>query len=911
MSRRRVLQATGMLGAATALSTTGLALTPAERALAEEAPDTVKLDVLFIGAHPDDESGTLAALGQWNEFHGMRVGVITATRGEGGGNAVGLEEGPPLGMLREAEERDAVHLAGIAHVYNLDAVDFYYTASAPLSREVWGGDELLGRVVRVVRATRPEVIVTMNPSAVEGNHGNHQQAAMYAMEAYLSAGDPESFPEHLEEGLAPWTPDRILRSGANGTGPKGPDGVSNGYAPTVASDLVFGAWDGTESARHGKRWSAVKDEAMWTYASQGWAERPASPSAPEDIGVTWLTVLHSRTPLADPTSGDDAALRGAALEVEGGLPHGTRIEITPERYEFVGGEPQSLSVKVIAPDGARLKAGSLALTMPEGWQGSAAQPLPDLAAGAVHEVKFELTAGADLTAGETARVGITVTSGAVTGTNSAPVRVGGALESTIAPLEEIGDFRDWTRELSITHLDTLVPELFAVGQGRSRELTIITRNLSSQSRGGTVEITVPDGFEASPAQLEITAVGSGEDVTHTVTVISTDSSLPAANRSEDAGSWPVTIRTDSEGVAAERMVTMNLVPSFSAQRAVSAPSIDGIRDEEEYPGEAIPVDAIWDGAGEPGDTTDSVTGQAWLTFDDENLYVFVSVTDDVRGTILPIDDNKRQRRTDSVEIYVDPRGTAANTAQTFIAGVMPSLGSMTGPVGAGRDRDNHQGEIAETAPGMEVAVTMAETEEEYTGYDLEAKIPFDVLPDGIDPARMGFNVLINDSDTQNQTVQVRVGWSTFEGVRADPWRWGQVALEGLEDAGSEPTEPIVPSTSALSIDSPESILQSAGDRVPLGGQSPTEGLLKISSISTRKDRIAAVFEAPVKGTAKVLVWDGEQVLVEVKRTMPAGERRVDMKVDGLAQLVANGTELQVLASFDADGKVSAAAAPVS
>ena len=160
----------------------------------------------------------------------------------------------------------------------------------------------------------------MNPSAVEGNHGNHQQAAMYALEAYLSAGDPEAFPEHLEEGFAPWTPERILRSGANGTGSKGPDAVASGYTPTVASDLVFGAWDGTESARHGKRWSAVKDEAMWTYASQGWAERPASPTAPADIGVTWLTVLHSRTPQVDPTSGDDAALRGAALEIEGGLP---------------------------------------------------------------------------------------------------------------------------------------------------------------------------------------------------------------------------------------------------------------------------------------------------------------------------------------------------------------------------------------------------------------------------------------------------------------------------------------------------------------------------------------------------------------------------------------------------------------
>src|SRR5690625_3660056 len=91
ISRRRVLQASGALGAASALSTAGLALSPAERALAEEKPDAVKLNVLFIGAHPDDEAGTLAALGQWNEFHDVEVGGITATRGEGGGNADGLD----------------------------------------------------------------------------------------------------------------------------------------------------------------------------------------------------------------------------------------------------------------------------------------------------------------------------------------------------------------------------------------------------------------------------------------------------------------------------------------------------------------------------------------------------------------------------------------------------------------------------------------------------------------------------------------------------------------------------------------------------------------------------------------------------------------------------------------------------
>src|SRR5699024_8118646 len=110
ISRRRVLQASGALGAASALSTAGLALSPAERALAAVKPDRVKFNVLFLGSHPCDVAGSLAALGQWDVFHDVDVGVISATRGEGGGNAVGLEEGPALGLLREVVERDAVAL---------------------------------------------------------------------------------------------------------------------------------------------------------------------------------------------------------------------------------------------------------------------------------------------------------------------------------------------------------------------------------------------------------------------------------------------------------------------------------------------------------------------------------------------------------------------------------------------------------------------------------------------------------------------------------------------------------------------------------------------------------------------------------------------------------------------------------
>lgn len=72
-----------------------------------------------------------------------------------------------------------------------------------------------------------------------------------------------------------------------------------------------------------------------------------------------------------------------------------------------------------------------------------------------------------------------------------------------------------------------------------------------------------------------------------------------------------------------------------------------------------------------------------------------------------------------------------------------------------------------------------------------------------------------------------------------------------------------------------------------------------------------MLQPPAKGTAKVLIWDGEQVLAEVERVMPAGERRVDLKVDGLTQMVQDGKKLQVLASLDAEGKLSAAAAAVS
>jgi LmbE family N-acetylglucosaminyl deacetylase len=203
----------------------------------------VDLDVLVIGAHPDDEAFGLATYGQWNEYADAEVGVITVTRGEGGGNAVGTEEGPALGLLREREERNAVSAAGISHIYNLDKVDFYYTVSAPLTAQTWDYNDTLSRVVRVIRATTPDIIITMNPSPTPGNHGNHQLAARLAIDGYLAAADGTQF---ADDGFEPWSVDAIYQGGANGQEAMGQD-CGTTFKPADPTDTVFGVWQGTPS----------------------------------------------------------------------------------------------------------------------------------------------------------------------------------------------------------------------------------------------------------------------------------------------------------------------------------------------------------------------------------------------------------------------------------------------------------------------------------------------------------------------------------------------------------------------------------------------------------------------------------------------------------------------------------------
>lgn len=265
-------------------------------------------DVLFVGAHPDDEYQSLAALGQWHQRQGLSTGVATLTRGEGGGNAAGPEEGAELGLIREKEERSAVRPAGIRNVFYLDRPDSWYTLSAPLTQRLWAkakakdkGDDgaparradTLERLVRLIRATTPRTVVTMDPRPFD-QHGAHQTAARLATEAFRLAGDPAAFPHQLtREGYRPWRADRLL---AQNWGFHGPAGARCARARDLRDPHTglpqTGAWEGTRPRRGHTTWAQRERDAARKYVTQGFGSLPAKVTTPRArMGCDWFSVL--------------------------------------------------------------------------------------------------------------------------------------------------------------------------------------------------------------------------------------------------------------------------------------------------------------------------------------------------------------------------------------------------------------------------------------------------------------------------------------------------------------------------------------------------------------------------------------------------------------------------------------------
>lgn len=863
----------------------------------------VDLDLLYIGAHPDDEASNLSTFGQWNEYEQLKAGVVTVTRGEGGGNAVGQEEGPALGLLREGEERRAVGRAGISHIYYLDQVDFYYTVSSPLTEQVWGREVTLEKMVRVIRSTRPEVIVTMNPSPTPGNHGHHQYAARLAVEAFYAAADPSRFPSQLsEEGLQPWRVRKLYKAGATGSSRPGP-GCASTFEPSERTEDILGVWSGRPSARWNKTWAAVERDSQRDYASQGWHVWSDVPTDPAQLGCDYYTLIDSRVPYTPGSTEPTAVLEGALREARGGLPLGTELYLKAERFRLAAGQPFTVVAHVKNGGKEAWSGARVELAAPAGWSVQGAGELGALAAGGEQTTTFTVTPAAGAELGRHA-LGATLRVGEASGQTREAVELVPAVTGTLQPLAHVQQFRAWTLEVGAPQLDSLIQARFSVGVGRSRQVGVDLRNFSNQPQSGTVSLALPEGFTSTPSTLNYESLAPGEQRRVTFQVTNGDTSLPTSNQGPNGGDYALqVITTTQSGAESRQAAALNLVPVAPILQAATAPTVDGRESTGEYQGATLDLSRVWEGAA-PSSAADA-SGSAKVVWTPEALYFLVQVRDDVLGTVLPRSDAKRHWRTDSVEIAIDPRGSSENTSTTFKVGAFPT--TQEGGAAAYRDADNHQGPVEQTAAGLQVASQVGSP---YTGYTLEVKIPFSALPASVDPNAMAINLFIYDSDTQDKTGQTRLGWSTWGGVQGDPYRWGQTPVEGYTTVAREPRQATMPLDVALSIDSPQLLLQSTEDGVPPGAEAPAlEGeLIRFTDypqLSSTEMKVR--LESASGGEVRLFVWNGERIIGTQPVRVNKGTREVSVKLSGgdTSQLTARG---KVILGWKSDGGRTAARA---
>ena len=220
-----------------------------------EAIDSARVTtrILYITAHPDDESATLLTY-LARGLH-TNVALLTLTRGEGGQNDLGPEQAPQLGLIRTEELLAATRGYGIK-LFFTNAPDFGFSKTPEETQKVWG-EAVLGDMVRVIRTFRPNIVVN-GWGGVHGGHGHHQTSGLWTPRAVELAADPKAFPELLGEGLQPWggssNPVQVLDTERGGA-----TAGSNGASLPV--DEISPLW--------GKSWREIGLDAFANHRSQG------------------------------------------------------------------------------------------------------------------------------------------------------------------------------------------------------------------------------------------------------------------------------------------------------------------------------------------------------------------------------------------------------------------------------------------------------------------------------------------------------------------------------------------------------------------------------------------------------------------------------------------------------------------
>jgi len=180
--------------------------------------ETPRLCVLSVHAHPDDEASKGAATMARYVAEGVHTVLVTCTGGEAGDilneEADSPETRADLPAVRMRELEDSVRIIGYHELYLLGYRDSGMPdtehnahpdnfANADL-------DEAVGRLVRIMRLERPQVVISY-PDAREGGyqHPDHIRVHDISVLAFDRAGDPDWYPDADE----PWQPLKLYFSG--------------------------------------------------------------------------------------------------------------------------------------------------------------------------------------------------------------------------------------------------------------------------------------------------------------------------------------------------------------------------------------------------------------------------------------------------------------------------------------------------------------------------------------------------------------------------------------------------------------------------------------------------------------------------------------------------------------------------
>jgi len=163
--------------------------------------------VLYIAAHPDDENSRLIAYLSKERLY--RTAYLSMTRGDGGQNLIGDEQGIELGLIRTQEMLAARRIDG-AEQFFTRAFDFGFTKTTEEALKTWDKEKILSDVVWIIRKFQPDVIITRFPEDGRAGHGHHSASSVLAHEAFTAAADPNRFPDQFKYGVKPWQAKRLL-----------------------------------------------------------------------------------------------------------------------------------------------------------------------------------------------------------------------------------------------------------------------------------------------------------------------------------------------------------------------------------------------------------------------------------------------------------------------------------------------------------------------------------------------------------------------------------------------------------------------------------------------------------------------------------------------------------------------------